>query len=211
MKKIYLIITVLFLSYSVRAQLRYDEYGTIIPFSQIEEYQDKINWDKVNTYHIPAQNNDSLCRIYNNGKSLYEIGSDFTAGIPYDSNPFNLKKKATKIKVSHGTIWLYIIESPTAEEISIIINDFDLSPGTYLSFIADKNAPVIQYPEVYHADNIPERIKRMGIFSEGVFGTKMIIEYFEPDDIVAKNEIIIDRIYYNFVGLGKKKVLKACI
>ncbi len=80
MKKIYFILVIVFLALQLKAQLVYDKHGYIIPFSSAEKYIDEIKSYDIPSLKIPYMDNDSLCRKYNNGKSIKELGFAFTSG-----------------------------------------------------------------------------------------------------------------------------------
>lgn len=204
MKKIVLILFSVLAVLQLTAQLEYDERRKIIPFSQANNYNDKIDINDINTYKIPYLNNDSLFREHNNGKTIDEIKNDFVSGFFYDKTPFSLKSKGTKIELSHGTLWLYKIDSKSAGAVSVNIKCPSLKSGRYLAFIAtDTTVNVIQPPTIYQNDNVLERHKKRGL-SEGVFGKSFIIEYYEPYNTEIEEDIFINYIIYSFVGFGNK-------
>lgn len=158
MKKIVLILFSVLAVLQLTAQLEYDERRKIIPFSQANNYNDKIDINDINTYKIPYLNNDSLFREHNNGKTIDDIKNDFVSGFFYDNTSFSLKSKGTKIELSHGTLWLYKIDSKSAGAVSVNIKCPSLKSGRYLAFIAtDTTVNVIQPPTIYQNDNVLER------------------------------------------------------
>ncbi len=205
MKNIFiLILTLLFVTH-IKAQIIYDEWGDIIPFSLTEKYKDIIKKKDIHSLVLPSFDNDSLCRIYNNGKALHELGNTAIAGFPIDTL-VNFKESAISFKIDEGTIWIYTVESQTAGALRIHIKDFDVPEGAYFSIIPGNIPYEIQEPETYIKGEIPDRIKNKGLTAM-VYDQKLVIEYFEPINIEMKGNFIIDRVDYWFEGPSKKKAL----
>lgn len=203
MKQIFLTIVSVFLVLQLNAQLVYDEWGTIIPFSQTEKYKTEIESYEVPGFEIPILNNDSLCRKYNDGKTFDELGSEYTGGIDLRIKPISLKENSVCIKLKRGKLWRYAIEGESAGGIGFDFGFPKLLKGTYIAVFAPDTTYLIQPPKIYHSDNLLERHKKMGIRG-AVEGKKLIMEYYEPDRLKEKEDIIIKRISYNFVGFGNR-------
>jgi hypothetical protein len=58
---------------------------------------------------------------------------------------------------------------------------------------------------IFLSENLLERHKKRGLM-DGVYGKKLIIEYYEPDALKEKEDIVIKRISYTFVGFGNKRI-----
>ena len=207
MKRIYLILVVTLFVMQLKAQFIYDEWGEIIPFSLTEQYKDVVKTDEIHSLVLPSYDNDSLCRVYNNGKELYELGSVSCGGFPIDTT-FNFKENAVSFKIKEGTLWIYTVESPTAGAISVYIKDFDVPEGAYFSIFPGNIPYEIQEPETYIKGEIPSMAKERGI-RPMVYDKKMVIEYFEPFNISQKGNFSISQIGYLFIGPGKKKALNS--
>ena len=85
MKRIILITFITLFALQLNARLVYDEWDIIVPFSLTDKYKNIIKTDEIHSLVLPSFNNDSLCRIKNNGKGLNELGNNFAAGFPIDS------------------------------------------------------------------------------------------------------------------------------
>jgi len=222
MKKIYLIIIVVLFAMQLKAQFRYDKFrydkygniisSSVIPFSEIDEYKEKIEAYKIPSFVIPYIDNDALCKRYNNGKSIDELGETFTCGIDIRAEPVSLKvepisikKNGVCIKLKHGKLWRYAIEGTSARGIGVDLGFPKLLKGTYIAiFATDTTVKVISQTIIFHSENLLDRHKKRGLISS-VFGNRMIIEYYEPDTLKVKEDIIIKRISYDFVGFGDQK------
>jgi hypothetical protein len=202
MKRIYLILFIVLATLQLKAQLVYDEYGEVIPFSLTEKYIDIFRQHEIRTLLLPSLDNDSLCAVHNDGKKMYELGTQYTGGIDLDIKPINFKKVATKIELDLGTVWRYAIEGKTAEEIGITIKKPNLVPGSYLCIIGEGNSTIIQPPKIYLPNNLNERTKKFGI-SRSILGQKLIIELYEPKSVISKADFIINSVDYGFVPFEK--------
>lgn len=205
MKKIYLILFIVLVAMQLKAQLEYNKYGDIVPFSQVERYMKKIDSHKVKTYFMPDFNNDSLCRVHNKGKSIYEFDGNGIGGINLYNEPIDLKKEGTKIKLKEGTLWRYCIEGNLVKKIGIVFKFERLEEGTYLALIAKDESRFIQPPKIYTQATLPENFPRNHRLSGSVIGNKVILEYFEPKNIKVEFPIIINDILYGFVGIGPER------
>ncbi|WP_340112983.1 T9SS type A sorting domain-containing protein [Maribellus mangrovi] len=199
MKRIVLLITVVFWVSQVKAQYVYDEWGKVIPFSLQEEYKDEIEKYGVPVFAIPKMNNDSLCRKYNDGKSFHELGSDFTGGIDIKSKQIHIKKDGVCIQLKNGKLWRYSIEGESAGGIGFDLGFPKLQEGTYIAVFAPDTTYIKDPYKIYYSENLLKRHKKMGIRG-GVSGKKLILEYYEPDSIKNKENIVIKNIYYDFVA-----------
>ncbi len=202
MKQIFLLTIVVFLALQLKAQLVYDKWGNMIPFSSAEEYKTDIEAYEVPGYVIPFMNNDSLCRKYNDGKTIKELEDRFIGGINLHIKPISLKENGVRIKLQHGTLWRYAIEGVSAKGICVDLGIPRLPKGTYISLIAvDTTVSIVQPPKVYYQGNLLERHKTKGL-TGCVYGNKLIIEYYEPGSLKNKEDIEIKWITYEFVGFG---------
>lgn len=203
MKRINLILFIVLAVLQLKAQLIYDEWGTILPFSLVEGYKDEIEAYDVPSFVIPIMNNDSLCRKYNNGKTFDELGSEYTGGISLRHEPISLKENGICIKLKNGKLWRYAIEGKSAGGIGFDFGFPKLPKGTYIAVFAPDTTYLIQPHKIYHSENLLERHKKMGIRG-AVSGKKLIIEYYEPDALKEKEDIVIKRIGYDFVAFGNR-------
>jgi hypothetical protein len=195
MKNIFSILICLLLTLSVKAQFSYDEDGQIIPFAMGEKYKNLIDTSKVSTCHLKSYNNDSLYKEKNKN-----INSQLEAvGFPIDTL-IDLKALATKYKIENGTIWLYKIESKTAEMLSIKIDHLDLPEGAYLSLFPKQNKLKIHGPKTFTKENL-----KYPTFIDKVHGNQLFIEYFEPNNAVKNASIKISSIGYIYASPLKKK------
>ncbi len=116
--------------------------------------------------------------------------------------PISLKKNGISIKLKNGKLWRYAIEGASVKGIGVNLGFPKLPKGTYIAFIAaDTTVSLTQPPRVYHSENLLERHKKRGLTSS-IFGKKLIIEYYEPNSLKDKEDIVIKRITYGFVGFG---------
>lgn len=205
MKKIFILLFIVFVALQLEAQLVYDKWGNIIPFSSSEKYSVEIEAYNVPSFVIPYMDNDSLSRKYNNGKSVEELGAEYTGGIELRHEPISLKENGICINLEHGKLWRYAIEGVTARGIGVDLGFPKLPKGTYIALIASDTAVnLIQPPMVFHSENLLERHKKRGIRSS-VYGEEIIIEYYEPNVLKEKEDIVIKRISYGFVGFGNQR------
>jgi hypothetical protein len=107
-----------------------------------------------------------------------------------------------------GKLWLYTIESPTANALGILIKDFDVLPGCCFSVIPGKYPYKMQEPETYIHGEIPEWIKERGLH-ESVDNIKMVLEYFEPKGTKESRDYIINSIVYRYAGGFGQALIKS--
>ncbi len=209
MKKVlFSLILILTIAVSVTAQFVRDKNGKIAPFSQSEEYMHLIDTSRVNTFVLPAYNNDSL--YWEANFDLEYIKKDKggeKVAFPIDTL-IKLKEVSTKYKLSSGTVWLYIIESNTAERISIVLKDFDFPNGALLSTYSlyEIDATFRRPSSVYDKKRWKETNNSIKYWKVGT-GNNLVIEYFEPNNISNGANIEIERIYYHYKD-KKKSSLK---
>jgi hypothetical protein len=58
--------------------------------------------------------------------------------------------------------------------------------------------------KVFTSGKVPEHVSRNNILAEKVFGKKMIIEYFEPNNLSIHEDVIIEDISYGFIEVEKR-------
>jgi hypothetical protein len=189
---------------TANAQFIYDEWGDIVPFSLTDKYKNQINIDEIHTHFLPKYDNDSLSKAYNNGRSLPELGNTFVGGFPIEKK-IDVKKEGRIINIDTGTIWIVTIESSSAECIGVTIKNLNIPAGAALSFIQGYNYSIECEPDVYVQEQITSEIKEKGL-REWVYSSKMIIEYFEPNNLHENNNIIINQVNYGFYGVKKKDI-----
>jgi hypothetical protein len=195
MKNIFSILICLLLTLSVKAQLSYDEDGQIIPFAMTEKYKKLIDTSKVSTCHLKSYNNDSLYYKLNKDTK----GDVKIVGFSIDTL-IDLKAAATKYDINEGTVWLYKIESNTAEMLDIIINNLDLPEGAYICLFPRQSILKLRGPRTYKRDNL-----KFPVFRKDVYGNQLFIEYFEPHNANKSTNIIISEIGYIFYSPFKKR------
>jgi hypothetical protein len=195
MKNVFPLLICLLLTLSVKAQFNYDEDGQIIPFAMTEKYKKLIDTSKVSTCHLKSYNNDSL--YYEANKNIEGDGE--IIGFPIDTL-IDFKAKATKYKIENGTVWLYKIESKTAEMLSIKIDHLDLPEGAYLCLFPKQSELKSRGPKTFTKNNI-----KQPVFRQHTYGNQLFIEYFEPKNAKKSPRIIISSIVYSFSGPLKKK------
>ncbi len=203
MKNIFLIFLISTFALQLKAQLGYDEWGNILPFSLAEGYKDEIEKFDVPSFVIPIMNNDSLCRKYNKGKTFEELEESYIGGIDLRIEPISLKKNGICIKLKNGKLWRYAIEGKSAGGIGFDFGFPKLPKGTYITVFAPDTTYLIQPPIVFHSENLLERHKKRGLRGS-VDGKKLIMEYYEPNTIKEKEDIVIKRISYHFVAFGNR-------
>ena len=202
MKRIILIAFIILVALQLNAQLVYDKWGNIIPFSFVESYKYEIEAYNIPTYIIPFMDNDSLCKIYNNGKSIDELDNRYIGGFSLYHEPISLKENGVCIDLGHGKLWRYAIVGASAGGIGFDLGFPKLPKGTYIAEIAaDTTSNLIQPTMVYHSESLLKSHKIRGL-SGSVDGKNLILEYYEPDTLKGNDEISIS-ISYIFIGFGK--------
>ncbi len=201
MKKVYLILFVVFTVTQAKAQFIKNEWGEVVPFSLTEKYKDIINTKEIHSLVLPSFNNDSLFFHYNDVTSYNEVGTTFGYGFTIDSL-INFKDYAKKIKIKEGTLWIMTIESPTAQSIGIVINDFNIPEKAYFSIYPGTIPNVIQDAEVGFKEDINETMQEKGL--DFIIDDKeAIIEFFVPKGVTAKPRYLVNKVIYGFVGPGR--------
>lgn len=201
MKKIYLIVFIVFVTLQLKAQFFRDEWGDVIPFSLTEKYKDHVNTNEIHSLVLDSFKNDSLFFKHNNIKSYKEAGNTYVYGFGVDSS-IVFRDYAKKIEIEEGTLWIMTIESKTAQSIGIKIANFDLPENVYFTIYSGTIPYLIQDPEVGFKENITDEIKHNG-FEYTVHDSKAIIEFFVPKGLQDEPSLIINKIIYGFKGLGK--------
>jgi hypothetical protein len=165
-----------------------NEYGEVIPLSKTPKYKNIIKTSSVKTCLLKSHNNDSLYKALNKNFSRQA----YIGGITMDTL-INLKSAATKYKIDIGTIWLFRIESYTAKMLDIVINPLVIPEGAYICIFPREEELKKKGPQLYSK----KRIVRPQ-FVESVYGNQLFIEYFEPNIVDKKANIIITNIGYGF-------------
>ncbi len=199
---IILIILSTSLTTKVRSQFIFDRNNEIVPFSQILGYKSIIETENMHSLLLPTYDNDSLCKVYNNGKSLNEIGMSFIGSFNIDTL-INIKESGINYSIKEGNIWIYSIESSNAPGVGVYLNISHLEKGSYLCFYGDTSAYFIKDTVIYTEENISNILKNDILF-EKINGPKIIIEYFESNNVQKSNDIKVIKLEYEFVGLGKR-------
>lgn len=185
----------------LKAQLVYDEWEEIIPFSLTEKYKDVINTKDIHSLVLPEYNNDSLFKVHNNGKTRGEVGSSYAMGTIIDKE-IDFMKVARKISLKEGTLWIFTIESNTAKSIGIYIKNIDIPQGAYLAVYPGFIPYEFEDPKILTKEIISKGKENGGPFKNGfryrVYDKKIIIEYFEPTKTEYNPNIIINSFSYGF-------------
>lgn len=201
MKILFAILFCLLLTFSVKAQFIHDDEGRIVPFSLTEKYKNVINISTVKTCMLKSYNNDSLYKA--NNKDIKVEGKSFgvvmNSGIRIDTL-INYKSAASRYKIDEGTLWIYRIESKTAEMLAITINPLVIPEGAYICIFPKKEEFETMGPKLFFKKDIinPDFFKYR-------YGNQLYIEYFEPDKVDKKANFNISRIDYIFLYGSKKK------
>jgi hypothetical protein len=188
MKILFTTLICLLLAFAVKAQIIYNDEGEQIPFALTDKYKNLIDLSKIKTCTLKSYNNDSLYAKYNKDN----VGEDIRAGIPIDTL-INIKTKGTKFQITQGTLWLYKIESKTAEMLNVDISISDLPDGAYICIFPKKEQLYMRGPRFfYKKDIIKQNVHRY------LYGNQLLIEYFEPNGSHGPKDINITKIAYIF-------------
>lgn len=185
----------------LKAQLVYDEWEEIIPFSLTEKYKDVINTKDIHSLVLPEYDNDSLFKVHNNGKIRSEVGNSYAMGTKIEKE-IDFMKAAQKFSLKEGTLWIFTIESKTAKSIGIYIKNIDIPQGAYLAVYPGFMPYEFEDPKILTKEIIQKGKNNDGPFQNGfqyrVYDKKMIIEYFEPAKLEYYPNIIINSYSYGF-------------
>jgi|GEM_PF-2173374 len=198
MKRFLYILACLLLSIYVKAQLIYNEKGEVVPFSMSEKYKNLIDTSKVNACTLKSYNNDSLYISYNKNQES-AFNDEVVAGFPIDTL-INIRTKATKYQIGEGTLWLYKVESKTAEMINIEMKNLIIPMGAYICIFPKKEELAKKGPQLFFKKDIPNPN-----FRQRQYGNQLFIEYFEPNNTETKANIVISSIDYIFISPFRKK------
>lgn len=200
MKQFFYMLACLLVVYAVNAQPLLDENGEPIPFALSKKYNKLIDLSKVKTCELKSYNNDSLYVQYNKHKTEIE---NVTIGMPAIDTLINLKTKATKFKINEGTLWLYKIESKTAEMLYAEIKKFVMPEGAYICIFPKQLKLDMKAPRFFYkkdAASLPN-------IHSHQYGNQLYIEYFEPKGSTTSNKVILNKIGYIF-AIGSRNILK---
>ncbi len=199
MKK-YILLLLAISTVPVNSQLIYDKWDDIVPFSQSEKYKEIIDASSIHSMVLSSYNNDSLFRKANNGKSRSEIGGAFAAGFHIDTT-IDIRKYGKRIDIEEGSLWIYTIESKTAESLTPRIKKFNVPDGAYLSFIT---IDWEQDPETFTKESLQDYHKSIDLYVAGIDGRRAIIEYFEPKEVISDFPILLYQVTYYYAGILKR-------
>lgn len=201
MKPLLCILVNLFLAFALNAQPLLDENGEPVPFALSKKYNKLIDLSKVNTCVLKNYNNDSLYIQYN--KDFVSVsGDEVIGGFPIDTI-LNFKAKATKYRINEGTLWLYRIESKTAEMLYAEVEKFVMPEGAYICFFPKQSKLNLKGPRFFYKKDVANLPNIHGY----QYGTQLYIEYFEPNGSKNPKSIIINNICYGF-AVGSRNILK---
>jgi hypothetical protein len=201
MKRFVFGLACLLLVFSVTAQPLLDENGEPIPFALSKKYNKLIDLSKIKTCVLKSYNNDSLYIKYN--KDFISVsGNENIGGFSIDT-VLNLKTKATKYKLNEGTIWLYRIESKTAEMLSSGIEKFVMPEGAYICLFPKRSKLDMKGPRFFYKKDAASLPNIHGY----QYGNQLYIEYFEPNGSATSKNIIINKVGYMFT-VGSRNILK---
>jgi hypothetical protein len=149
---------------------------------------------------LPSYNNDSLFRKANNGRSRSEVGSAFAVGFYIDTT-IDIRKYGKRIEIEVGFLWIYTIESKTAESLKPHIEKFNIPDGAYLSFITTdwEHDPV-----TFTKESSQSHHKSYDLFTERIDGRRATIEYFEPKEVISDFPILLYQVTYYYAGILKR-------
>ena len=185
------------------AQFVYNSNGDIIPFSLSDEYKDLIDTSNIKTCMLPSYNNDSLYWEANfEAMYIKKDNSNTKVGFGIDTL-IMFKEVADKFNLPGGILWLYKIESRTAERLDLLFKEFDIPEGALLSIYSSHMNLIGDMPDVYDK-KAWDKLHIQAKFWKMKIGNKLFIEYFEPYNIVDSPNIIIKNLGYNYQGLKKK-------
>jgi hypothetical protein len=196
MKQIVVILLSLLLALEAKAQLIRDEWGEVIPFSLSHKYKNLIDTSKINTRLYNSYNNDSLFTKLNKKYGFTKNSSIKIGVMPIDSTQIDFKQVASKFIIDEGTVWMYRLESKTAEGFAIHLSLILMPDSEYFSFYSNDVDP----PNVFLKKDITNN-KISGI----TYGTQLVFEFFEPKKTINGNPIIIKQINYIFIYPFKTK------
>jgi hypothetical protein len=204
--------TIIFLVLTVclQGQITYDRWGDIVPFSLSGNYKNIIDLKNIHSVVLPSYDNDSIFLSANHGKTRQEVGTAFAAGFDIDTS-INVIENAKHFLLEEGNLWIFVIESKTAEAIVPVIDKFVIPDGAYLSFITTDfqgHDPVtitneLAQSKVYQAEEF---------FSAFINGERAVIEYYSPKGVESIPDITLRQIKYFYAGpIRKKSALKTGI
>ncbi len=200
MKRLVFSLACLLLVFSVTAQPLPDENGEPIPFALSKKYNKLIDLSKVKTCVLKSYNNDSLYIEYNKDKTDIE---NVDIGMPAIDTLINLKAKATRYRLKEGTIWLYKIESKTAEMLYAEIEKFVMPEGAYICLFPKRSKLDMKWPRFFYKKDAASLPNIHGY----QYGNQLYIEYFESNGSATSKNIIISKVGYMF-AIGSKNILK---
>lgn len=201
MKRFLYILACLLLGFSVKAQSLLDEEGEPIPFALSKKYNNLIDLSKVKTCILKNYNNDSLYVKYNKD-FVSASGDEIVGGFPIDTL-INLKTKETKYEINEGTLWLYRIESKTAEMLYVEIQNFVMPEGAYICIFPKKSELNLKEPKFFYKKDMTS----LPNIHNHQYGNQLFIEYFEPKGPTTSKSIILYKIVYIF-AIGSRNILK---
>lgn len=203
MKKLIVIFLLNILVINMIGQIRINANDNIVPFSQRTRYQ--IDLEKTKQLFLPSYNNDSIYDSFNSNKSI--SSNVLATGIVIDTC-INLLEAGTKIEIEEGNIWILNISSKTAEGLNPYISLTDMPEGSYLAiYSANRSYNDLELDKLIVTKENLSFFKGRSI-TKPINSNRIIIEYFEPNEIEGLNELIINKIVYKFHSRLKKKDTK---
>ncbi|MDZ7633787.1 MAG: T9SS type A sorting domain-containing protein [Bacteroidales bacterium] len=187
MKKLVLILLVIFFSFHLKAQI--SEGGLPHSYKQ----QETKSLTEIATYRLRSVDGSALAGLepYNQLPLRYAVLQDVD---------IDIKKRATKTVLTNGgTIWQYRINSPAGKSLQVIFRKYLVPEGAEL-FLYNEDYSEIRgaFTDFNITDNLD--------FVTGDFpGDHVIIEYFEPSGALFEGEIIIGSVGQAYIDiLGPK-------
>lgn len=186
----------------------------VIPFSYIhKDIRNLKQENRINTFYLPSQNNDSLYWV-NNAKILHTeqtrkyTQSHTRAGGFLIDTTLNFFEVANKIKIKEGYLWLYKITSPTAFGLGVRLKNLELSPSEYICAFSNIHDSInrhtlFPYPYVKTGDDIKQEMQNRPILKERGYsisdiGNIFILEIFSPNDSIQNSDLKIESVSYSY-------------
>jgi hypothetical protein len=186
------------LAFEAKAQLIRDEWGEVIPFSLSEKYKNLIDTSKINTRLYKSYDNDSLFTFYNKNLTNSKNSSLSIVGMKIDSTIIDFMKVSSKFQIDEGIVWIFRLESKTAEGFNLQFINLAIPEGGYFCVYSnDIDPPIV---------NLSNEITN-SIIAKSTLGSQIIIEIFEPSTSINRSSVKISSVNYRFISPLKKKII----
>lgn len=130
--------------------------------------------------------------------ALNDISKDqpWRFGYKYDTN-ISLENSGAWTNVDKGRVWRTLIECPNAQTINILLSDFYLPEGATLYLYDFERSNKIG---AYTSKN--NRMERE-LGTELIHGSSIIIEYFEPTEVIGEGSFTISNVIHGYRSLDR--------